>query len=133
MGYCKIVTVLAGFIVAGCASHEGEYSPGCIAYAGSTITLDGGRFVWERFTDQVKVDEEGRVVDPFPGYPKRGTYTIDGQTVYLASNNGTTLDTFYLHERDGAHLLLTAEENASWQQTGRYSDCVLTLNSATAN
>ena len=133
MSYCKIVTVLTGLLIAGCASHEGEYSPGCIAYAGSTISLDGGRFVWERFTDQVKLDDDGRVVDQFPGYPKRGTYTIDGQTVYLTSNNGTTLDTFYLHESDGAHLLLTAEENASWQRTGRYSDCVLTLSSATAN
>lgn len=133
MSHCKIVTVLTGFLLAGCASHEGEYSPGCIAYAGSTISLDDSRFVWERFTDQVRVDEHGQVVDPFPGYPKRGTYTIDGQTVYLASNGGQALDRLYLHERDGTYLLLTADENASWQQTGNYPDCVLTRNSTAAN
>lgn len=132
MNHCKSATVLTVLFLAGCASHEGEYSPACVAYAGSIVSLDGSQFVWERFTDQVRVDDDGKVIDPFPGYPRRGSYTLDGRAVYMTSESGESLETMYLHKRDDAYLLLTAEENTSWQQTGSFDECVLTLDSATA-
>lgn len=119
--------VLTILLLAGCASHEGKYSPNCVAYAGSTVSLDGETFVWDRFTDQVRVDDNGNIIDGFPDYPKRGSYRIDGQTVYMESDSGQSMDNMYLHQSDATYLLLTAEENMSWQQTGEYGDCVLTL------
>lgn len=133
MQHRKLLTLLPVFALAGCPAHEGEYSPGCIAYAGSTISLDGRQFVWERFTDQVRIGADGAVIDPFPDYPKRGTYRLDGQAVHMEQENGESLDTMYLHKHGESYLLLTARENASWRQTGSYDACVLTLNSAAAN
>ncbi len=123
------VTILAAATVAaGCAvSHEGEYGPGCSAYAGSTITLSEETFVWDRFTDQIEISDDGKAIDPYPDYPKRGTYRIDGNRVDLTSESGT--DTFYLHQQNGVWLLLTADENAIHESSGRYPDCPLTRDS----
>ena len=47
------MTTLIATLLFGCASHDGTYSPGCIAYEGSKISLSDGQFVWEKFTDSV--------------------------------------------------------------------------------
>ncbi len=114
-------------MLSGCLSHEGTYLPGCIAYAGSKITLGDGAFVWEKFTDAVVVDDEGEVVNQFPGYPMRGRYRVEEQTVYLESNSGDPLQVMYLHRYEDSYLLLTADEFAAWEKTGNYADCTLQL------
>lgn len=119
--------VLFVSLLSSCVSHEGTYSPGCIAYAGNKITLDDGQFVWEKFTDEVVVSEAGEVVDQFPGYPLRGKYSIDGQSVQMKSAAGETMPTMYLHSHDGRRYLLSAEENSTWQTSGSYADCTLQL------
>ena len=62
-------------IMSGCMTYEGRYAPSCLAYAGSEIQLNDGRYVWSRFTDQVVIDEDGNAVDPFPGFPREGAST----------------------------------------------------------
>ena len=79
---------LTAALLFGCVSHEGTYSPDCIAYAGSNNRLGDGQFVWRKFTDSVVVDDAGEVVNQFPGYPMRGIYRIDGQTLYIESDEG---------------------------------------------
>ncbi len=44
-------------------SHDGTYAPSCIAYADSNITLNNGECVWDKFTGEVVVNDEGEVVD----------------------------------------------------------------------
>ena len=111
---------------AACMTHEGRYEPGCTAYAGSTIALSGGSFVWDRFTDQIEIGADGKPVDPYPGYPKRGTYRLDGRIVAMTADGGERLEDLYLH-RDGAtYLLLTAADHAAWESGGTYPDCPLT-------
>lgn len=122
-----VTTVLIAALSFGCVSHEGTYSPDCIAYAGSNVQLNDGEFVWEKFTDQVVVDDDGEVVNQFPGYPKRGTYRIDGQTVHLESNTGESLENMYLQRRDSRQYLLTAEQFEAWGKTSDYGDCTLML------
>lgn len=119
--------VLLASSLASCVSNDGTYSPGCIAYAGNKITLDDGQFVWEKFTDEVVVNEAGEVVDQFPGYPLRGKYSIDGQSVQMTSAAGETLQTMYLHSHEGRRYLLSNEENSTWQATGSYANCALQL------
>ena len=114
-------------MVSGCVSHEGTYSPDCIAYAGSNISLSDGQFVWEKFTDEVIVDDDGEIVNQFPGYPMRGSYRIEGQTVYMESVAGESIEKMYLHRRDNRQYLLSAEQFEAWENTGMYADCALML------
>ena len=122
-----ISTTLTAALLVGCVSHEGTYSPGCIAYAGSSISLSDGQFVWEKFTDSVVVDDDGEIINQFPGFPMRGRYRIDGQTLYMESDDGDSLEEMYLHRRDNRQYLLTAEQFEAWETTGKHADCALLL------
>jgi len=122
-----LLIVSLGILISGCVSHDGTYLPGCTAYAGNKITLNQGHFVWEKFTDEVLVGEDGEVVNQFPGYPLEGSYRIDGQMVQMEALSGETLDTMYLQNSGEQRFLLTADEFASWQQEGKRHDCALQL------
>lgn len=123
---CTAITLIA-FLLAGCVAHEGTYSPSCIAYAGSKINLSDGQFVWEKFTDSVVVDDDGKIVNQFPGYPMRGAYRIDEQMVYMDSASGEPMENMYLHRHDDRYYLLTAEQFEAWEKTGEYAECALML------
>jgi len=118
---------LIAALLFGCVSHEGTYSPDCIAYEGSNIEFSDGQFIWEKFTDQVIVDDDGEVVNQFPGYPMRGTYRIDGQIVYMQPDTGESMEHMYLHRRDNRYYLLTAEQFEAWENNSEYGDCALML------
>lgn len=115
-------------LLQGCGSFEGHYAPSCIAYSGSEIRLDAGRYVWTKFTDQVVVDASGNKVDPFPGFPQEGTYSKQGDTIVLAPDQGVPGVTLKLVRADGAHYLYTADEAATFEATGERPACPLKLN-----
>lgn len=129
----NITTALIVSLSFGCATHEGIYSPGCIAYAGSTISLSEGQFTWEKFTDEVSVDDDGAVTNPFPGYPLHGSYRIDGQTVYMESNAGEVLDNLYLREYSRRYYLLTSKQRDAAEESGNFDECALTLGGTSDN
>ena len=104
-----------------------------MAYAGNKITLGDGRFVWEKFTDAVVVDNDGNVVNQFPGFPLQGRYEIDGQIVQMSTATGAALDKMYLQETGGKRYLLTEDEFAAWEQSGKREDCALQLISESAS
>lgn len=110
-----------------CAAHEGTYAPDCIAYAGDRIELEGGRFVWDKFTDQVMVDDAGRRIDPFPNYPVRGRYRLEDDRVIFDSYTGEELPDMYLRSDGPRSWLLTAEQFERWQETETPPDCPLSL------
>lgn len=107
-------------------SLEGEYHPGCPSFAGNTIRLEGGNYVWEKFTDAVEIGPDGQIVNPFPGFPRRGRYRINGDALYLESENTDVRDTFYIRKHAGEYVLLTATELAAAEKSGLYGNCVLT-------
>ena len=119
-----MTTLIATQLLA-CASHDVTYSPGCIAYEGSKISLGNGQFVWEKFTDSVAVDDAGNVKNPFPGYPLRGSYRIKGQVLSLDADSGRSLANMYLQEYRQRDYLLTAEEFETWERTGTVGACAL--------
>ena len=127
MNRALIVIAFSAGLLAGCVSHEGTYAPSCIAYAGSNITLTAGEFVWDKFTDEVIVNDDGEVVDQFPGYPLRGTYRINGQIVLMTSGDGEVLERMYLQRRDADSYLYTAEQFEHWKTTGEHAKCALVL------
>ena len=128
MNFRVYSTLVAAVFLVACVSHEGTYSPDCIAYAGSNISLSDGQFVWEKFTDAVVVDEAGEVVNQFPGFPMRGSYRIEGQIVHMESAAGDAMEKMYLHTRDKRQYLLTADQFDAWQKTEKHADCALMLN-----
>jgi len=118
-------TTLIAALLFGCASHEGTYSPGCIAYEGNKITLSDGQFVWEKFTDSVAVDDAGNVKNPFPGYPMQGTYSIKGKALFLDAGSGESSVDMYLQEYRKSVYMLTVEEFETWERTGTIGACAL--------
>ncbi len=111
----------------GCLAHEGRYAPSCLAYAGSEIRLEGGQYVWTKFTDQVVVDELGNTVEPFPGFPRRGDYEKQGRQITLLGGEGEASETLALYRVDGAIYLYTAGEAAAFESTGERPACPLRL------
>jgi hypothetical protein len=112
--------------MAGCASYDGTYSPDCLAHAGNRITLDNGRFVWDKFTDQVLVNDAGEVVDQYPEYPLRGRYSLHGETVHFESYTGEPLPPMHLKREDNKTYLLTPKQLESWETPGTRPRCPLT-------
>ena len=127
---CNRLTIgLFSVLLAGCASLDGSYWPGCPAFAGRNITLTGGRFVWDKFTDEVKLDDDGNFIDPFPGYPKRGSYRIDGTTVMMESDSGEAMPEIHWVRHDSRPYLLSAGQFTTWQETSTVEKCALTRHS----
>ena len=124
--HARLLAVLLMMIsVTGCRAVEGEFSPGCMAFAGDRVSLHEGRFSWDRFTDARRVDDAGRTVDPFPDFPKTGPYTVTDNRLDLRSGDGELIASWYLHEDGSRMLLLSAEEEAAWASSGEYPECPL--------
>lgn len=123
----RLTLLLTGVLAAACAPHEGRYVPDCTAYAGSVISLHDAQFVWERFTDQVRIGDDGKPIEPFPDYPKRGSYSKEGSELHLQTDGGGTVDVLHLHKDGESFRILTVEEQETWERTGEYPRCVLTL------
>jgi hypothetical protein len=118
--------VLAATLAA-CASPSGVYAPDCIAYAGDRIELDDGRFAWDKFTDQVRIDEAGQRVDRYPDYPVRGRYLIEDDRITFIAETDVSLPELYLVRRGRQHYLLSTAQYATWQETGDFANCALIL------
>jgi len=115
---------------AGCATDSefaGTYAPSCVAYEGNTILLSGNVFTWDKFTDEVTLDDADNKVDPFPGFPVRGTYTVEDDVLRLTTDVGELAAELYLVRRPGQVYLLTAAEFEAWRQEGVVPNCALLL------
>jgi hypothetical protein len=117
-------------LLAGCASIDGTYTPGCLSHAGNSITLKDGRFVWDKFTDQVLVNDRGEVVDQFPNYPVRGRFSLEGDTLHFDSYTGEPLPTMHLRRDGEKPLLLTVEQLKGWPHDNNLTRCALTPDGA---
>lgn len=110
-----------------CASHEGVYEPACIAFEGDRIELRGGRFSWDRFTDQRSVDADGNVIDAFPDFPKSGKYTLDAERLSFVTDDGIRLTDWFLFEQQGQRYLLTDAQREHYLDTAALPRCALLL------
>jgi len=124
----RITVCLTGVaLLAGCKAIDGTYYPGCVAFEGDKVVLRDGSVEWDRFTDQVIVDVDGNVMDPFPEYPKMGSYAVDGDLLHLTIQGEDAVNTLHIHTQGERIMLLNDADLATWESTGRYGDCVLTL------
>ena len=116
---------------AGCTTGgvvTGTYVPSCVAFEGNTIELQDSRFTWDKFTDEVTVDDAGNAVDPFPGFPVRGSYTVEDDVVSLVTDVGELAAELHLVRRPGQIYLLTDAEFDAWQKDRTVPNCALLLN-----
>lgn len=114
-------------LLGACASHEGLYEPTCIAFEGDRIELLDGRFEWQRFTDQRSIDKDGNIVNPFPGFPKTGTYTLESGKLELVSADNERLDDWFMVKKDDRYYLLTAKQHATLVNSDKLHECALGL------
>ena len=125
MNALRTALIVSTLTFAACASHEGLYEPACIAYEGDRIELRSGRFEWQRFTDQRTVDDAGKIVDPFPGFPKKGTYDFENGRLELVDDNGVRLDDWFVVVQDGRRFLLTASQHKAFVADKALPACAL--------
>ena len=114
-------------LITGCASIDGVYTPDCIAYSGDNIRLDGGRFVWDKFSDQVLVNDAGEAVDQYPEYPLRGRYRVEDDTIHFDSYTGEPLPSMHLRQEGDRTYLLTQKQYESWLNANDRPRCPLVL------
>jgi hypothetical protein len=114
---CIAAAVSVVCLTGACTSFDGTYRPDCMAHAGNRITLQDGRFVWEKFTDQVRVNDAGQVVDPFPDYPLQGRYRIEDDIVHFEPDTGQSLPDMHLQHEGQKTYLLTEKQLQSWPST----------------
>jgi len=120
-----VIILLSGALAA-CKDVDGVYLPACPAYAGDRIELHAGNFVWAKFTDQVSVDTAGEQINPFPGFPRNGSYQLADNVVTMFMADDGTIVTFYLQADNGRLMLLNEAQQAAWESSGRYEECALT-------
>ena len=123
----RTVLIALTLLLTACASHEGVYEPACIAYEGDRIELKDGRFEWHRFTDERVVDKDDTIVNPFPDFPKSGSYRIASGRLELITDKDLRLDDWFVVEREKQHYLLTAGQHDTYVQSGKLPDCALRL------
>ncbi len=123
---CQMITLfVAVLLLCGCQSTDGRYVPSCVAYEGDTIELRGGKFVWNRFTDEVRLDESGNKIDAFPDFPKTGTYVKSASRIELSVEGDETQQTYYLLSLDNQTYLLSAAEQGRYAFDGVVERCAL--------
>ncbi|MBT8082392.1 MAG: hypothetical protein KJP08_00250 [Gammaproteobacteria bacterium] len=121
----RTAILLVAILCAACAEFSGVFEPDCMAMEGDRFVFAGGTFEWHKFTDERRIDADGNLIDPFPGYPLTGTVVLRGSTVELTTAAGDRLDDYFLLERGGSRYLLTREQHAAVTAGGDLPACVL--------
>jgi hypothetical protein len=124
-----MLLVLA-LLLSACANHEGIYEPACIAYQGDKIELQDGRFTWQRYTDERTVDEAGNVVEPFPEFPKTGSYRVSAGKLELVTDDNVAMDDWFVVEHAGQRYLLDAGQHNAFLEGGELPKCALRFTAA---
>ena len=121
----RIAILFVALLCAACADLDGVFEPDCIAMAGDRFVFAGRTFEWHKFTDMRRVDADGKLVDPFPGYPLTGTFALRESTVELTTAAGERLDDHFLLQRGDSLYLLTRDQHAAVNAGDDLPACVL--------
>ena len=127
MTFSRYLLFVLALSLAACAGHDGVYEPACTAYEGHTLKLDSGRFEWRRFTDERIVSQDGKVVAPFPGYPKTGTYRVLDGRVALVTDGNEQLPDWFMVDSGGQRYMLDGAQHNAFLAAGALPDCPLML------
>lgn len=100
-----------------------------MALEGDKVVFVDGSFEWHKFTDERVLDDDGNVIDPFPGYPLTGRFKLRNSVVEFVTVEGAKPEDMHLFEDEMDVYLLTAEENAAAVAGEGLPACPLRLNS----
>lgn len=132
MKFPRSTLVALALLYSACAHQAGVYEPACVAYEGDRVELKGGRFEWQRFTDERVIDDAGNVVSPFPGFPKTGTYRESNGRLELVTDDKVRLDDWFLIESAGQRFLLNAKQHNAFIDDGVPPECALKFTAASS-
>ncbi len=122
MAFSRVIALSMALVLGACANQDGLYEPRCIAYEGDRVSMLENRFEWQKFTDERAIDANGEIIDPFPGYPKVGSFESRMGRVEFRPDDGSAIDDhfivehledWYLMPQDEHQLFLTADELSS--------------------
>ena len=132
MTYFRLAALAFSTSLIACANQDGVYEPSCVAYEGDVLALKGGRFEWQRFTDERKFNSAGGVEKPFPEYPKTGTYRASQGRLELTTDDQERLQDWFIVDVSGQRYLLDAAQHNLFLEDGDVPDCALRLTEAEA-
>ena len=129
------VGIVITIFLSGCpaGSMEGQFLPACPVYEGDSISLSNGRYEWDKFTDMVQVDTDGTKVDQYPEHPQTGSYKIDGKRLDYLPDAGKAPFFVHILSFEEQVFLLTDEQLAEWQRSGKAARCALVLQHSSGN
>jgi len=125
MTFLRVFALSMTLALGACASQDGMYEPRCIAYEGDRVSLLENRFEWHKFTDQREIDEQGKVIDPFPGYPKVGAFDLHSGRVEFRSDDGSVIDDHFIVEHLEDSYLMPQDDHQRFLIAGELSNCAL--------
>ncbi len=125
MNIRSLLICLGAFTLASCATYDGGYSPSCPTFVANVVQLEDGGFTWTKLSDEVIIGDDGRPVDRYPDFPKRGGYKVRAGVLTMTTTDGEELPPMHFHESGQQHYLLTEVEFRNLQQSGKVPDCAL--------
>ncbi len=125
MNIRTLIACTATLVLAACASYDGDYSPSCPTFVANVVQLEKGAFTWTRLSDEVVIGDDGQPVNPYPDFPKKGSYEVDAGVVHMTTTEGKKLPPMYFHEAGEQLYLLSEVEHRSLGHTGEPPDCAL--------
>ncbi len=125
MSLLRVFSLSICLVLGACASQDGLYEPRCIAYEGDRVSLSEERFEWHKFTDQREIDKQGEIIDPFPGYPKAGTFENHAGRIAFHPDDGSIIADHFVVEYLDEWFLMPQTEHQQFLIENEISSCAL--------
>ena len=130
----RLFGLVIAFVTAACTTSatvgdtvEGRFEPACTMFSGDIVEITGDQYVWKKFTDEIVVDDNGELGEPFPGFPRSGPIRRDGEHMRFIGTDGEPDADFHVKQRVDGVYLLTAEELESDSKDPGFWQCALKL------
>ncbi|MEL7024972.1 MAG: hypothetical protein AAGL69_14655 [Pseudomonadota bacterium] len=121
-----VLAISVALMLSGCVSPV-TYEPGCVAMAGDRIEVTGARFVWDKFTDVRRIDEDGNEIEAYPDYPKSGRVESSGSQLKFIDDSGNLVGELVGYSDGANRFLLTAAQHDKVQAGADVPACALKL------
>lgn len=73
------------------------------------------------------MDSAGKALEPFPGFPKTGSYRVSAGRLELVTDDDVRLDDWFIVESAERRYLLDAKQHRAFVEGGKLPACALVL------
>jgi len=89
------------------------------------VSLSDSRFEWHKFTDQREINEQGEIIDPFPGFPKSGAFADRDGRIEFQPDDGSIIADHFVVEHLDDWFLMSQNEHQRFLTENQISNCAL--------